>query len=115
MVLAAVPSGWHGSQLPNQLAITNEAMTDQPTIIVEETPDDQDDFEDTSWQMKRYYRGRTRVLAVVSATAFLLPLLYIFGVTIKEIVQPPPSPYAAPPEPPEGPAAPEELPAEAPE
>lgn len=90
-------------------AMTNEAMPDKPTITVEDTSDDLEHFEDTSWQMKRYHRGRIRALAVVSAAAFLLPLLYIFGVTIKEIIQPPPSPYAAPPE------ALEERPAEAPE
>ena len=77
-------------------------MTNGPTIIEEETQD-HEEFDSTTWDPKRYYHGRTRIVAVITTAGFLLPLLYIFGIAIKELIQPPPSPYAAPPEAPEVP------------
>ena len=61
------------------------------------------------------YRQRTRVVAVIVSGAFALPVLFVFGVTLRELSRPPePSIYAAPPAPPEptpdtpsAPAAPE--------
>ena len=61
------------------------------------------------------YRQRTWVVAVIVSGAFALPVLFVFGVTLRELSRPPePSIYAAPPAPPEptpdtpsAPAAPE--------
>ncbi|MCY4174320.1 MAG: hypothetical protein OXF25_09740 [Cyanobacteria bacterium MAG CAR3_bin_5] len=48
------------------------------------------------------YRQRVRVVAVIVSGAFALPVLFVFGVTLRELSRPPePSIYAAPPAPPE--------------
>ncbi|MYG38828.1 MAG: hypothetical protein F4162_07670, partial [Synechococcus sp. SB0676_bin_10] len=48
------------------------------------------------------YRQRIRVVAAVVSGAFALPVLFVFGVTLRELSRPPePSIYAAPPAPPE--------------
>ncbi|HBP52935.1 MAG TPA: hypothetical protein DD643_00615 [Synechococcus sp. UBA8638] len=47
------------------------------------------------------YRQRIRVVAVIVSSAFALPVLFVFGVTLRELSRPPePSIYAAPPAPP---------------
>ncbi|MCY4054949.1 MAG: hypothetical protein OXF67_03595 [Cyanobacteria bacterium MAG CAR4_bin_6] len=48
------------------------------------------------------YRQRVRVVAVIVSGAFALPVLFVFGVTLRELSRPPePSIYAAPSTPPE--------------
>jgi len=48
------------------------------------------------------YRQKTRVVAVLVSGAFTLPVLFVFGVTLRQLSKPPePSIYAAPPAPPE--------------
>ena len=43
------------------------------------------------------YRQGTRVVAVVVSGAFALPVLFVFGMTLRGFFEPPePSPYAAP-------------------
>ena len=56
------------------------------------------------------HRQRTRVVAVVVSGAFGLPLLFVFGVTLRELSRPPePSIYAAPDAPPVPAAPPESV------
>ncbi|MXX08643.1 MAG: hypothetical protein F4Z67_03240, partial [Synechococcus sp. SB0667_bin_8] len=53
------------------------------------------------------YRQRIRVVAAVVSGAFALPVLFVFGVTLRELSRPPePSIYAAPPAPPQPPPGP---------
>ena len=51
------------------------------------------------------YQQRIRLVATLLSAAFALPVLFMFGVTVRELSKPPePSIYAAPaalPEPPE--------------
>jgi len=53
-------------------------------------------------KLPQRHRQRVRVVAVIVAGAFALPVLFVFGVTLRELSRPPePSIYAAPPAPPE--------------
>jgi len=48
------------------------------------------------------YRQRMRMIATILSGAFALPVLFVFGVAVRELSRPPePSIYAAPSPPPE--------------
>ncbi len=53
------------------------------------------------WKLLQRYRQSTRVVAVVVSGAFAFPVLFVFGVALRELSKPPqPSIYAAPTAPP---------------